>query len=641
MQQLIRSMFFSLGVMVLFGCYEIETVDQPIIGGPEDSIFTTSVVLTLEFEQHDPAVPNFGVCLPVGWSVVGTVPFSGDLNGLFVYDSLLSDSADILWPSPADYFWWVGNAVDTVHSLPDGSTTITPLISTDGQTGVYAIQYRVGEDVGYQQMGDHRSGFLRVGHTAPIVITPNQSSISGNVYVSAIGVVGGSGSVSDPLSTIFEATVRMSADSLNPGVIHVAEGLYSPNTTGEFFPIEIFNHISILGESESGVILGTDSTMCMIGFDDIDHATISTITINGWSVLNNSNPILMNMTIYDGLELTQSSPHIKNVTIYGSGMELTESSPHIENVIIDGGGIRLRNSSPLIEATKISGYSGTGVDIDGSSPTLVAVEISGFSVGIRCKDYSHGTLINCTITGNQSEDYDFGGILINSYSSIEIVNSILWNNSNYEIGVNTVSDNLEVSIATSNSLVKNGIAGIHHYGGGGNVYWLDGNITDNPNFNDPSNGDYNLSEGSPCIDAGIQDTIIVYNTDQDTISVPEIVFIGSAPDIGAYEYGTVSISSDDQKVPVYYGIHQNYPNPFNPSTTISFSLPEQSLVKLKVFDIRGQEVFELVDTERPPGTYEVQWNGMDDAGNRVSTGVYFCRLKAGTYSQTIKMVYMK
>ena len=94
-------------------------------------------------------------------------------------------------------------------------------------------------------------------------------------------------------------------------------------------------------------------------------------------------------------------------------------------------------------------------------------------------------------------------------------------------------------------------------------------------------------------------------------------------------------------LPVSYVLNQNYPNPFNPTTTISYSLPEQSDVNLTIFDIRGQEVIRLQDVEKQPGNYEVQWNGLDQSGNQVSTGVYFCQLQVDDFSQTIKMVYLR
>ena len=93
--------------------------------------------------------------------------------------------------------------------------------------------------------------------------------------------------------------------------------------------------------------------------------------------------------------------------------------------------------------------------------------------------------------------------------------------------------------------------------------------------------------------------------------------------------------------PANFRINQNHPNPFNPTTTISYDLPEQSDVKLTVFDLQGQQIMTLQDGMKFSGNYEVQWNGMDQSGDPVSTGVYFCRLQAGTFSQTIKMVYLR
>lgn len=105
----------------------------------------------------------------------------------------------------------------------------------------------------------------------------------------------------------------------------------------------------------------------------------------------------------------------------------------------------------------------------------------------------------------------------------------------------------------------------------------------------------------------------------------------------------VGIDDDNQNkgLATNFRLHQNYPNPFNPTTTIRYSLPKQSMVSLTVFDIRGQQIMTLQDDVKPPGNYKVQWNGMDRTGNPVSTGVYFCRLTAGDYTKTIKIMYLK
>ena len=83
-------------------------------------------------------------------------------------------------------------------------------------------------------------------------------------------------------------------------------------------------------------------------------------------------------------------------------------------------------------------------------------------------------------------------------------------------------------------------------------------------------------------------------------------------------------------------LFQNYPNPFNPSTSISFSLPSESFVTLKVFDILGREVAVLVSEKLPAGNHTQQWHAKN-----LPSGVYIYRLQAGTFTQTRKLVLLK
>jgi photosystem II stability/assembly factor-like uncharacterized protein len=82
------------------------------------------------------------------------------------------------------------------------------------------------------------------------------------------------------------------------------------------------------------------------------------------------------------------------------------------------------------------------------------------------------------------------------------------------------------------------------------------------------------------------------------------------------------------EVPQKFSLSQNYPNPFNPSTSISYGLPEQSYVRLRVFNMLGQNVRTLVSGAQGAGTYEVVWDGKNAAGQHVSSGLYFYRLEA-------------
>jgi len=94
-------------------------------------------------------------------------------------------------------------------------------------------------------------------------------------------------------------------------------------------------------------------------------------------------------------------------------------------------------------------------------------------------------------------------------------------------------------------------------------------------------------------------------------------------------------------VPKEFMLMQNYPNPFNPKTTIRFQLPKAVDVKLAVFNIRGQLVKMLVDRRMEPGYHKLQWTSRNSSGLPVSSGVYYCRLQAGDFQDTFKMLLLK
>ncbi|MDH3890018.1 MAG: PKD domain-containing protein [candidate division Zixibacteria bacterium] len=104
---------------------------------------------------------------------------------------------------------------------------------------------------------------------------------------------------------------------------------------------------------------------------------------------------------------------------------------------------------------------------------------------------------------------------------------------------------------------------------------------------------------------------------------------------------TGNADGSPEALPDDYSLSQNYPNPFNPSTTIRFNLPVSEHVELVVYNLVGQRVATLVDGALIDGWHEVEWNGADDSGTRVASGVYLYRLNSANFSQTKKMTLMK
>ncbi|MFQ5708745.1 MAG: FlgD immunoglobulin-like domain containing protein [bacterium] len=99
------------------------------------------------------------------------------------------------------------------------------------------------------------------------------------------------------------------------------------------------------------------------------------------------------------------------------------------------------------------------------------------------------------------------------------------------------------------------------------------------------------------------------------------------------------------QLPQEFALRQNYPNPFNPTTTIRFAVPEKAgrglRVVLEIFNLTGQKVRTLIDEEKPPGEFTVQWDGRNDFGAMSSSGLYVYRMRAGSFVKTEKMILLK
>jgi polyhydroxybutyrate depolymerase len=107
-----------------------------------------------------------------------------------------------------------------------------------------------------------------------------------------------------------------------------------------------------------------------------------------------------------------------------------------------------------------------------------------------------------------------------------------------------------------------------------------------------------------------------------------------------YELGT-PLGSVEESIAKGFSLSQNYPNPFNPTTTIHYTLPEESSVNITIHDILGRKVHEFISLNQFAGNYSIQWDGKDINGNPVSAGIYLYQIKAGDFVQTKKMVLMK
>ena len=114
-----------------------------------------------------------------------------------------------------------------------------------------------------------------------------------------------------------------------------------------------------------------------------------------------------------------------------------------------------------------------------------------------------------------------------------------------------------------------------------------------------------------------------------------------AEQIGKYAYLSFTSKEGDSPVPLVTSLKPNYPNPFNPETHISFILAQDMQAKLDIFNVRGQKVLTLCNAELSKGKHTLLWNGRDEQGRMVASGIYFSRLATPEGSFTGKMMLMK
>ena len=256
--------------------------------------------------------------------------------------------------------------------------------------------------------------------------------------------------------------------------------------------------------------------------------------------------------------------------------------------------------------------------------------VSCYGTGLSVHDHTIVSIINNTVTGNEASPHGGSLSIVDSTytTSVLAMNNIFWGNS-------AGGSMPEINI-WAGYLPKITYCDVQGSWPG------EGNISTDPMMR----GKYfELSDSSRCLGAGT----ISYQFGSTTITCPDTCFLGhprpsppgSNPDMGACESALDSplvglrtpFLNNLQKC---FNLKQNYPNPFNPSTTIEFNLPKTGEVRLKIFNIIGEEVAILVSDRLNTGKYKYDW---DASG--LASGVYLCGLETRNHREVRKMILMK
>jgi hypothetical protein len=110
---------------------------------------------------------------------------------------------------------------------------------------------------------------------------------------------------------------------------------------------------------------------------------------------------------------------------------------------------------------------------------------------------------------------------------------------------------------------------------------------------------------------------------------------------GLFAFSVTPAVASDAPADAEFRLEQNFPNPFNPTTRIPFELTQGGRVTLAVYDVAGRRVRSVLDRALPAGLHEAEWDGRDQNGRAVASGVYFYRMQSGAGSETRRMVLLK
>ncbi len=318
---------------------------------------------------------------------------------------------------------------------------------------------------------------------------------------------------------------------------------------------------------------------------------------------------------------------IQNASYSGICFDL-ENILVCENMIITNNytGIRAIHATLFLHNSIISNNSANGVSagpFHNGYLRNVLIYDNG-NIGLRIAE-CHYYIYNTTFINNPY------GISVHA-GYFDLVNSILWGSTNHEI---SIWEGYPVSCMYSN--IQGGEASIYNpYGG--TVNWLEGNINEDPLFIGYGDSPYSLSDNSPCVNTGIPDATGLNLPEFDLAG--NLRIFGNRIDMGAFENQNAVLDIDFSTIHLLENSFTNHPNPFNPSTEITFQTSGFSnieSVEISIYNLKGQKVKTfLINALTDLPINSVIWNGVDEFGNPVSSGIYYYKLNVNGKTEAVK-----
>lgn len=397
-----------------------------------------------------------------------------------------------------------------------------------------------------------------------------------------------------------------------------------------------------LGNTQ-GILIGGSKYNDIGGENTTDRNVISGNSVVGVAVSgvppdNNSEGNFIQNNII-GLDGSQSFA-IPN----GTGVTFTNAvwSSFIKNNVIAGNllnGIHIfgydsesRNKYNNIENNRIGINSSGNIFPNGTNGILVVGNVDKLNIGTD----EGGNFLPNTIAGNSGSgvriETEFGF----SPNNIVFRKNKIYQNNTANLFVSPQANN-SIQPPYSLSFSNNTIAGIHDVPGALiDVY--------KANINEFSPSAYEWL-GSTIVGSNSVFSYEITNPSIEAVSLTATTNVGNTSGFAFIELIT-AVEKENNEIPSEFSLKQNYPNPFNPSTTITFSIPSEEFVTLKVYNSLGEEVAELLNETKSAGNYSISFSAVGGSAsggdaNMLTSGIYFYNLTAGNYTQTRKMMLVK
>jgi len=433
---------------------------------------------------------------------------------------------------------------------------------------------------------------------------------------------------------------------------------------GEFSTLEFNNSTFSRNSAFDGA--GIHTTSSHLSIDSCNFS--QNIADNAGAALQYTADTL-DFTIPYLVELTNSTFSLNYATNLVGGVNINQvnSDSSLVNLLIENC-IFTNNTADHVSALRIIGGIG---DFTILNSTFSGNNANRWAAGANFVSKCKGKVINCLFNSNQANiagsnsssggagvtqesEIEFfnctfsnnsaaagSGLHVRSGGIVNIINCIFWDNIDQQINLVTI-DNRISSVTINNCDIQHGMDSIN-VDSLSLLHWGQGNIDSQPYFANPLSADFHLQEFSPCIGSGV-DSLEISGTwyvapTFDLEGNPRPNPVGSMPDMGVYESALAvptAINETDNLIPLQFALKQNYPNPFNPTTTIEFDIPKLSFVQLKLFDVLGRKIRNLVSDLRTAGKYKYVLDGSD-----LASGLYFIQFQAGDFKAIRKVLLVQ